>query len=199
MGIKPTVALTSRSGVIPINENMDSVGPFGRTVENAVLGLSAIAGADERDQFTLSPSRIQAPEYSESLARKEALKGARFGLPNKRCWSPAPYHCQKVGLDLFEVMMNAGAEILDVDFPSIEERIDAEGAWNWRHGEPSKSEWTVAKTDAYNGITHYLHELSETPIKVVEDVLMYNRNNKGTEGAVPGTVPAFASGQVCHP
>ena len=87
-------------------------------------------------------------------------------------------------------------EIVDVDFPSIEERTGSEGKWNWEHGEPSKSEWTVAKIDAYNGINRYLHELSNTPIKTVEDVLIYNQHNEGTEGPSPGIVPAFSSGQV---
>lgn len=52
VGIKPTVGLTSRNGVIPISENMDSVGTFGRTVADAVHGLDLIAGQDERDTFT---------------------------------------------------------------------------------------------------------------------------------------------------
>jgi amidase len=197
VGIKPTVGLTSRSGVIPISENMDSVGPFGRTVADATFGLDAIVGADGRDHFTQSSSRPQATDYSQFLARKEVLKGARFGLPIKRCWELAPPHCKEVAVRVFDVMKEAGAEIVDVDFPSIEERIGAEGAWNWEHGEPSKSEWTVAKVDAYNGINRYLCELSNTPIKTVEDVLTYNQCNEGSEGSLPGKVPAFPSGQVC--
>ena len=198
VGIKPTVGLTSRSGVIPISENMDSVGAFGRTVADAVLGLSAIAGTDKRDPFTQSPSRKQAAGYSQFLVGKEALKGARFGLPIKRCWDLAPRHCKEVALRVFDAIKTAGAEIVDVDFPSIEERVGPEGTWNWEHGEPSQSEWTVAKTDAYNGINSYLRELSNTPIKTVEDVLVYNQSNEGTEGPTAGKVPAFPSDQVCH-
>jgi amidase len=186
VGIKPTVGLTSRSGVIPISENMDSPGPFGRTVADATFGLSAIVGTDERDQFTQSPSR------------KQVLIGARFGLPIKRCWELAPAHCKEVALGVFDAIKDAGAEIVDVNFPSVEERIDPEGAWNWEHGEPSKSEWTVAKIDAYNGINRYLRELSNTPMKIIEDVLSYNRNNEGTEGPLAGKVAAFPSGQVCR-
>jgi amidase len=177
---------------------MDSVGTFGRTVADATFGLSAIVGPDQRDQFTKSLSRKQVDDYSQFIVEKEVLKGARFGLPIKRCWELAPLHCKEVALRVFDAMKDAGAEIVGVDFPSIEERIGPEGTWNWEHGEPSKSEWTVAKIDAYNGINRYLHELSNTPIRTVEDVLTYNQQNEGTEGPVPGKVPAFPSGQVCY-
>jgi amidase len=133
------------------------------------------------------------------MAGKEVLRGARFGLPIKRCWELAPPHCKKVAERVFDVMRDAGAEIVDVDFPSVEERIGTEGAWNWEHGEPAKSEWTVVKTDAYNGINRYLRELSNTPIKTVEDVILYNQCNEGSEGSLPGKVPAFPSGQACLP
>jgi hypothetical protein len=64
------------------------------------------------------------------------------------------------------------------------------------HGEPSQSEFTVAKVDAYNGINAYLSELSCTRIKTVEDIIAYNSQNRGTEGACPNDHPAFPSGQV---
>jgi amidase len=198
VGIKPTVGLTSRNGVIPISENMDSVGTFGRTVADATFGLSVIVGSDDRDQFTQSPFRKQANDYTQFLAGKEVLKGARFGLPIRRCWELAPPHCKEVALKVLDAIRDAGAEIVDVDFPSVEDRIGPEGTWNWEHGEPSKSEWTVAKIDAYNGINRYLRELSNTPIRTVEDILTYNQRNEGTEGPLPGKVPAFPSGQVCH-
>ena len=63
-------------------------------------------------------------------------------------------------------------------------------------GEPEKSEWTVVKTDAYNGINVYLSGLNSTKIKKIEDIVMYNRENRGTEGAEAGDHAAFASGQV---
>lgn len=52
------------------------------------------------------------------------------------------------------------------------------------------------KVDAYNGINNYLHELSETQIHTLEDVVDYNAKNYGTEGAHPGDHLAFSSGQV---
>lgn len=66
------------------------------------------------------------------------------------------------------------------------------------YGEPSQSEFTVVKVDAYNGIDAYLSELSNTSARSVEDIVEYNDHNTGTEGAQPGDHPAFLSGQVCQ-
>ena len=64
------------------------------------------------------------------------------------------------------------------------------------HGDPSKSEYTVVKVEAFNGINSYLSELSNTDIKSFADVIAFNDKNPGTEGASPGDVPAFPSGQA---
>lgn len=63
------------------------------------------------------------------------------------------------------------------------------------HGIPEQSEFTVVKTETYNGINKYLLELSTTDIRTLEDIVSYNEANKGTEGAKPGDVPAFPNGQ----
>ncbi|KAK5951944.1 hypothetical protein OHC33_006830 [Knufia fluminis] len=195
VGFKPTVGLTSRSGVIPISENMDSVGTLGRTVADAVAGLDAIVGADDRDRFTVVADRQQKGPYSGHISNREVLKGARFGLPIKRCWELCPADCQAVASRVLDAIREAGATIIEVDLPSIEERTSPDGGWDWEHGDPDKSEWTVAKVDTYNGINAYLSSLTQTSIKSLEDVLEYNKQNPGTEGATPGEVPAFPTGQ----
>ncbi|KEF61394.1 uncharacterized protein A1O9_02960 [Exophiala aquamarina CBS 119918] len=117
VGIKPTVGLTSRTGVIPISENMGSVGSFGRTVADAAAGLDAICGADPEDPFTQSPDRRQNSPYSRFLSTSDVLKGARFGRPYKKCWKLTPQCCKFVALELFEALEEAGAEIIDVELP----------------------------------------------------------------------------------
>lgn len=196
VGIKPTVGLTSRSGVIPISENMDSVGTFGRTVADAVAGLDAIVGIDENDPFTLMPEMRTKFSYLDFLSSSETLRGARFGLPMRRCWDLAPPACKIVALRVLDAIRKAGAEIVEVNFPSIDERVNEIGSWNWEHGEPSKSQWTVARADAYNGINAYLDDLAETSIRSVEDVVEFNKRNNGSEGGEPGTIPAFPDGQA---
>ena len=198
VGIKPTVGLTSRSGVIPISNSMDTIGSFGKTVVDAVHGLNAIAGSDERDAMTRSSSRIQRKNYAEYLTTKESLKGARFGLPNRRCWEFVAKDIKEMALRVLEAIREAGASVTDVDFPCAEDRIPANGKWDWTHGKPSESEFSVVKVEAFQGINSYLSELSGTRMKTFADVIDYNQKNSGTEGAKPGDHPAFASGQVSH-
>ena len=131
VGFKPTIGFTSRNGVIPISENMDSVGPFGRTVADVVHGLNAIMGIDERDHFTQSSSRPLEDDCSKWLTTKESLKGARFGLPDKRCWELVPEDRKTVASKGFEAIREAGGEVLTTDFPCAEERIPSDGSWDW--------------------------------------------------------------------
>src|SRR5690348_15884016 len=82
VGIKPTVGLTSRAGVIPISHSQDTVGPFARTVGDAAILLGALAGADPRDSATqVSAGRIPA-DYRASL-NPDAIRGARIGIPRE--------------------------------------------------------------------------------------------------------------------
>ncbi|KAB5575272.1 amidase signature domain-containing protein [Coniochaeta sp. 2T2.1] len=95
VGIKPTVGLTSRAGVIPISENMDSVGPFGRTVADAVAVLDAISGPDPEDAFSTAPGRRQPISYLSQVSDRFVLRGAHVGLPIKDCWDVAPESCTR--------------------------------------------------------------------------------------------------------
>ena len=198
VGIKPTVGLTSRAGVIPISKSMDTVGSFGRTVADAVHGLNAIFGVDQRDSMTCSSLRPERMDYSEYLTTKASLKGARFGLPNKRCWDLIAKDIKEAAVKVLEAIQEAGASVVEVDFPCAEDRIPADGRWDWTYGKPSESEFSVVEVEAYNGINSYLSELSGTRMKTLEDVIEYNEENSGTEGSKPGNHPAFPSGQVSH-
>lgn len=196
VGIKPTVGLTSRTGIIPISNSMDTVGSFGRTVADAVHALNVIVGMDERDTMTCSASRPRQQDYAEYLTTKASLEGARFGLPNKRCWELVTEDIRETARKLLEAIHEAGADIIEVDFPCAEDRIPADGNWDWTYGKPSESEFTVVKVEAFQGINSYLSELSDTRMKTLENVIEYNQENSGTEGAKPGDHPAFPLGQV---
>ncbi len=80
VGIKPTVGLTSRAGVIPIAHSQDTVGPLARTVADAAAVLSAIAGPDPRDPMTAASAAQVKSDYTAFLD-PEALDGARIGVP----------------------------------------------------------------------------------------------------------------------
>ena len=131
VGIKPTVGLTSRSGVIPISESMDTVGCFGRTLVDAVHGLNAIVGIDERDTHTCSPLRRQQDDYMKCIKSKPKLKGARFGLPNRRCWDAVPEDRKLVAVEIFDAIRQSGGEVTITEVPCAEERIPPDGSWDW--------------------------------------------------------------------
>ncbi|KAF8753006.1 Amidase signature enzyme [Rhizoctonia solani] len=79
VGVKPTVGLTSREGVVPISSHQDTVGPMTRSVADAAVILSIIAGRDKKDNYTqTAPSKI--PDYTQFLD-VNAIKGKRFGVP----------------------------------------------------------------------------------------------------------------------
>lgn len=198
VGIKPTVGLTSRAGIIPISKSMDTVGSFGKTVVDAVHGLNAIVGVDDRDVMTCSASRSQRKDYSKFLTTKASLKGARFGLPIKRCWEFVVTDIKETALKVLEAIQDAGANVVEVDFHCAEDRIPANGKWDWTYGKPSESEFSVVKVEAHNGINSYFSELSGTSMKTLEDIIEYNQENHGTEGAQPGDHPAFPTGQVSY-
>ncbi|KAK3708285.1 hypothetical protein LTR37_011550 [Vermiconidia calcicola] len=187
VGIKPTVGLSSRSGVIPISKHFDTVGPFGRRVHDAAIGLNAIAGKDTADDATLHPARPEGLDYCSYLSDKSILKGARFGLPWKRCWEMVASDDMKVATKVLDAIRRAGAQIVWTEFPSAEDRIAED--------ESGTGNTLFVKVDAYNGINQYLSKCTNTMIRSLEDVVAYNLENRGTEGAEPGDHPAFPSGQ----
>ncbi|KAL8964041.1 MAG: hypothetical protein Q9183_004753 [Haloplaca sp. 2 TL-2023] len=145
--------------------------------------------------MTLNPQRPDVKDYSAFLASRSALKGAKFGLPYTRCWECVLESNKDVAKRLFDAIELAGGEIVPTDFPCAGERIAPDGSWDWTRGEPSKSEFTVVKVDAYNGINAYLANLSQPEIRSFEDIVAFNTENAGTEGPEAGDVPAFPSGQ----
>ncbi|MCJ1341380.1 hypothetical protein MMC09_006676 [Bachmanniomyces sp. S44760] len=195
VGIKPTPGLTSRSGIIPSSYSLDTVGPLGRSVQDAVLGLNAIVGSDERDPLTLGKARHQDIDYTQFLRNQSSLRGAKFGLPIKRCWEFVKADQKREATRILDGIVEAGGEIIHLDYQCAEERIASNGKWDWELGGSSKSEFTVVATEAYNGIKDYLSELSNTNITTLEDIVAFNVENRGTEGAFPGDHPAFPTGQ----
>jgi amidase len=79
VGIKPTVGLWSRSGIIPISATQDTAGPMARTVMDAAILLSQLTGIDEEDSATLKSKGKFKIDYSQSLT-KDGLKGKRLGV-----------------------------------------------------------------------------------------------------------------------
>jgi amidase len=197
VGIKPTVGLTSRAGVIPESHNQDTVGCLARTVRDATYCLDGIYGPDPRDNYTLM-QQAPANGYAQFLITKQALKSAKFGIPWISFWQYTPPSQLAQLLELLDLIKSAGATIVNgTEFkdPSL---VSPNG-WDWDYGThrgyPNESEYTVVKVDFYNDIKAYLSEVNNTVIKSLEDIVQYNIDNVGEEGGLPNVHPAFQSGQ----
>lgn len=131
VGIKPTPGLASRKGVIPSSETMDTVGSIGKCVADAVIGLDTIVGADPADARTTSATVHRESNYFQFLTTRESLKGAKFGMPIKRCWEFVPEDQKQVVNKLLQAMKEAGAQVIPVEYPCAETRIASNGKWDW--------------------------------------------------------------------
>jgi amidase len=202
VGIKPTVGLTSRAGVVPESIHQDTVGTFGKTLRDAAYAFDAIYGTDERDNYTLAQEgKTPYGGYMQFLTDKSALRNATFGLPWNSFWVHADQEQQSQLVSITALLEEAGATVLNnTELPNYETIVSPDG-WNWDYGTTrgfaNESEYTVVKVDFYNNIKAYLSELNNTQIRSLEDIVAYNYANDGTEGGNPWPlgIPAFYSGQ----
>ncbi|KAF7365550.1 Amidase domain-containing protein [Mycena venus] len=175
VGVKATVGLTSRNGVVPISEHQDTVGPLVRTVTDAAIVLSVIAGKDSADNYTnAQPDSV--PDYTTSL-NKDALKGARLGVPRTvfidKTYGPIP------GADAFtaalKTMKDLGAIITDpADVPTAKDIVS----------NPAAD--IVLSTDLKFNIQSYLATLKSIPTNVhnIADIAAFNDAHKDLEEPV---------------
>ncbi|KAH7910400.1 amidase signature domain-containing protein [Hygrophoropsis aurantiaca] len=168
VGIKPTVGLTSRAGVIPISHNQDTAGPMCRSVADAASMLSVIAGPDPTDEATLSqPKKI--PNYMEAL-KPDALKGARLGVP--RSFFDVDKATETTFNASLEVFRKLGAEIVDpADFEDDRELKE------------SKSERLVLAVDFKVDVKKYIDGLAKVPtgVKDLADLISFNSSHADLE------------------
>lgn len=116
-GIKPSVGLTSRAGVVPISHTQDTVGPMGRTMADAAAVLTAIVGQDDRDPATAEAENI-SDDYTQFL-NPEGLSGARIGVA-RGLFGFSP-ESDNVINGALQAMADAGATLIDpVEFPDID-------------------------------------------------------------------------------
>src|SRR5690242_5129172 len=130
VGIKPTVGLTSRAGVIPISHSQDTVGPFGRTVADAAILLGGMTGVDPRDPAALASAGKFYTDYRQFL-NADGLRGARIGIARQTYFGYSS-KADAIANAAIERMKELGAEIIDpADIPTAEQMSS------------SKSEMTV--------------------------------------------------------
>jgi amidase len=123
VGIKPTVGLVSRSGIIPISHSQDTAGPMARTVADAAALLTAMTGVDSRDPATASAPAAAHVDYVAAL-NANALQGARIGVARAQFFGYSPPTDRLVDAAIAE-MKAKGATIVDpADIP-MAARLDA--------------------------------------------------------------------------
>ncbi len=165
-GLKPTVGLVSRSGIVPISHSQDTAGPMARTVRDVAILLGAMAGADPQDAATADSQGKLLPDYTKFLD-PAGLKGARLGVVRKYFgFSDAVDQLME---SLLGEMKRAGAEIVDpADVPTI--------------GKFDDSETTVfyyeLKTDL---AAYFARRDGSSPIKILKDVIEFNERNRERE------------------
>jgi amidase len=161
VGIKPTVGLVSRAGIIPISKTQDTAGPFGRTVKDAVLLLNALVGADSNDAVTAESVGKAKTDYSQFLDAN-ALRGKRIGVEKTFL-----KHHESIDALLQEALQqikNAGAAIVEVEF------ID-------QYNKLGAAEFQVLKYEFKEGVDKYL-STANAKVKSLQDVINYNKQNE---------------------
>ncbi|KJY00095.1 glutamyl-tRNA(Gln) amidotransferase subunit A like protein [Zymoseptoria brevis] len=202
VGLKPTLGLTSRAGVVPKSLNQDTVGVLAKSVRDAVHVLDAIYGPDERDSETLAQiNHTPTGGFTKFLANSKALRNASFSIPWESFWRFASAEQLNTLAAMLNPIEEAGATIVNTTDLLDHETTVSQNGWNWDYGStrgfPNGSEYTYIKSDFYRNIISYLAELNDTGVRSLEDIIAHNYANDGTEGGYPwplGT-SAFYSGQ----
>jgi amidase len=166
VGIKPTVGLISRSGIIPISHTQDTAGPICRTVRDAAILLSALAGVDAEDSATLAARDKAVADYTKFLDA-DGLRGARIGVVRK-------YFGFHDGVDaLMEetlgVLRKQGAIVVD---PADIETI----------GKTGDNEMTVLLYELKADLNAYLAKLGpDAPVHSLKEVIEFNERERAKE------------------
>jgi amidase len=166
VGLKPTLGLVSRSGIVPIAHSQDTAGPMTRTVADAAVVLGAIAGADPADPATTAAGVHMESDYTKFL-KADGLKGARIGVARKKVTGySAP--TDQLFERAIEDLRRLGAEIVDpADIGSI--------------GEYDDGEREVLFYEFKADLNQYLATRTGVPIRSLKDAIDFNAKNKDRE------------------
>jgi amidase len=165
VGVKPTVGLVSRAGIIPIAHSQDTAGPMARTVADAAALLAVLASADPRDAATRGAPAV--PDYL-ALLDAGALRGARIGVPRKKLYGYSE-PTDRLAEEALAVMKAHGAVIVDpADIPHL--------------GSYEEDELEVLLHEFKADLTDYLTGLGPAaPVKSLQEIIDFNEKNRDRE------------------
>jgi amidase len=166
VGIKPTLGLVSRAGIVPIAHSQDTAGPMCRTVTDAAILLGALTGVDPRDSATNAGSGRSFADYTKSLD-VNGLKGARIGVHRKAFgFNDA---VDKLMKDSIDIIKTRGATVVDpADIPT--------------HGKFDDSELEVLLYEFKADLNAYLVSLGpRAPVKSLKEIIDFNEQYRDRE------------------
>lgn len=161
VGMKPTIGLVSRSGIIPISKTQDTAGPMTRTVKDTAILLSVLAGVDAADAVTAESKGKAAEDYTRFLD-SNALQGKRIGIEK----SFLQGHEGVVGLlrQAIEVLKAKGAVIVEVELMK-------------QYHDLGDAEFAVLQYEFRDGLNRYL-ATANAAVKSLADVIAFNKKNE---------------------
>ncbi|MEO7084061.1 MAG: amidase [Gemmatimonadaceae bacterium] len=166
VGIKPTVGLVSRAGIIPIAHSQDTAGPMTRTVRDAAILLGVLTGVDARDSATKGSVGHSMTDYT-SVLDKNGLKGARIGVARKR-YTGYSAATDKVFAAALDLMKKNGAIIVDpADIATA--------------GGTDDSEFDLLLYEFKAALNAYLGGLPAGGVRSLADVIAFNTKNASRE------------------
>jgi amidase len=166
VGIKPTVGLVSRTGIIPISHTQDGAGPMCRTVRDAAIVLGALTGIDPEDAATSESREKSYTDYTQFL-KADGLRGARIGVVRKTFGISDAV--DKIMENALDAMKKEGAILVD---PA---NIETAGKF-------SDTEFTVLLYELKADLNAYLARLGPSaPMKTLKDIIDFNERNREKE------------------
>lgn len=160
VGLKPTVGLISRTGIIPISSTQDTAGPMARTVKDLAIVLGAMTGIDDLDPVTRESSGKVQADYTRFL-NKNALQGKRIGVERK--FQGDNLQLQALWNSTRQVLVKLGAEIIEIDY------LD-------KYNDIGSSEFLLMKYEFKDGVNKYLAN-ANARVKSLRDVIAFNLAN----------------------
>ena len=165
VGIKPTLGLASRSGIIPISHSQDTPGPMTRTVRDAAILLGVMAGVDPDDKYTAEGAGKTSADYTKFLD-PAGLKGARIGIPRK--YFGFNEAVDKSMEESIAILKAQGGVIVDpAEIPTF--------------GKFGDTEFTVLLYELKADLNAYLASRPNTPVHTLKDVIDFNERNRSKE------------------
>ena len=168
VGIKPTVGMISRSGIIPISYTQDTAGPMARTLTDAVITLNVLKGKDEKDPKTNLGVKYLNRDYTKFL-KLGGIKNKRIGvysLPLRNKLDGNTYNAEVDSLfkKAIGLIKSLGAEIIEIDFINDKSTIE--------------HSFTVMIHEYKDGLNNYFKNLSENvKIKSIDDLIDFNQKD----------------------